>query len=196
MKVQETIFAQSFVSRVYGMPVLSFLTPDFLLGAAIPFKPTCHMFSFCVEKLASSACFRGDKLIAKSLQRNCTSQSALPLSTRQHYIAPTLYIFPQVQLELAPKLYILPQVQLELGRTHLNRTVLELLSGTTNSPFWPPEQLVWGPWLALSKGRFMSDVSFTSLQCCGKNSWISGTPTKQFSRLKRPQDRNGHQPLI
>ena len=38
MKVQETIFAQSFVSRVYGMPVLSFLTPDFLLGAAIHFQ--------------------------------------------------------------------------------------------------------------------------------------------------------------
>lgn len=73
-----------------------------------------------------------------------------------------------------------------LGRTNFNRRVLELLSGTTNSPFWPPEQLVWGPWLALSKARFMSDVSFT----------ISGTPTKQFSPTVRSQERNEHQPLI
>ena len=83
-----------------------------------------------------------------------------------------------------------------LGRTLFHRTVLEQLSSSTNSPSWPLEQLVWGPWLALSKGHFMSDVRFTSLQCCGETSWLSGTPThsKQFSPTVRSQDRNEYQP--
>ena len=55
MKVQETIFAQSFVSRVYGMPVLSFLTPDFLLGAAIHFQKP---YVICFLILCGKACFQ------------------------------------------------------------------------------------------------------------------------------------------
>ena len=54
MKVQETIFPQSFVSRVYGMPVLSFLTPDFIWVLQSIFKN--HLSYVLI--LCGKACFQ------------------------------------------------------------------------------------------------------------------------------------------